>query len=418
MVDSCTITLRRPSASCVARRRDRYAWVQPLDISSCTGTRSASSYPRGKGRRQPREPRRPARAIVGERHVLERDASCSCTSPTACPDTGASRRWRLSRQHATRRSHVVRALAAVSVSFVARGAGTGLSGGALADDVVLLGLHRLKRIIDIDPRQAARVGRAWRRERGAQSSTSRRTECSTRPDPSSDAACTIGGNVAENAGGPHCLKYGVTLNHILAATVVLPDGDVVELGDADGEHARARSPRRVRRIRRMLRRRARRDGAADAQAAVRSARCSPTFKTVEDAARATSAIIASGIVPAALEFMDQATIQASWKSRSMPPDILPMRQRYCSSKWTAVRRRWTRTSTRVRELCARLRRHATCVVARDDARANAALAGTQESVRRDGPHRAAPRRAGRGDPAHEAPGDSRVRSARSATRTA
>ena len=54
------------------------------------------------------------------------------------------------------------------------------------------------------------------------------------PDPSSDAACTIGGNVAENAGGPHCLKYGVTLNHVLAATVVLPDGEIIELGDADG----------------------------------------------------------------------------------------------------------------------------------------------------------------------------------------
>ena len=56
------------------------------------------------------------------------------------------------------------------------------------------------------------------------------------PDPSSQAACTIGGNVAENAGGPHCLKYGVTTNHIVALTVLLPDGEVVKLGERDGEH--------------------------------------------------------------------------------------------------------------------------------------------------------------------------------------
>ena len=99
----------------------------------------------------------------------------------------------------------------------------------------------------------------------------------------------------------------------------------------------------------MLRRRDRRDGAADAQAGGGS-HAARGFETVEDAARATSAIIASGIVPAALEFMDQATIRSS-KSRSMRRDIQPTRRRYFSSKWTAVGA-VDADVARVRELCA------------------------------------------------------------------
>jgi glycolate oxidase subunit GlcD len=129
------------------------------------------------------------------------------------------------------------------------------------------------------------------------------------PDPSSQSACTIGGNVAENAGGPHCLKYGVTLNHILAVTAVLPTGDVVQLGNTDGES----------------------DGYDLLGAFVGSEGCfgvaleitvrlTPNpeairtlladFTSLDTAARATSAIIATGIVPAALEMMDGPTIRA------------------------------------------------------------------------------------------------------------
>ncbi|HEX2779635.1 MAG TPA: FAD-linked oxidase C-terminal domain-containing protein, partial [Gemmatimonadaceae bacterium] len=129
------------------------------------------------------------------------------------------------------------------------------------------------------------------------------------PDPSSQAACTIGGNVAENAGGPHCLKYGVTLNHVLALTVVLPDGEIVKLGNPTGEtegydllgafvgsegcfgvvlDATVRLTRDPQAVRTLL---------AD-------------FSDVDDAARAVSGIIAAGIVPAALEMMDNATIRA------------------------------------------------------------------------------------------------------------
>jgi glycolate oxidase subunit GlcD len=203
---------------------------------------------------------------------------------------------------------VVRLLADTHTPFVARGAGTGLSGGALADDVVLLGLHRLKRIISVDADNARAVV-----EPGVvnASLTAAATPFGLHyaPDPSSQTACTIGGNVAENAGGPHCLKYGVTLNHILALTVILPNGEIIQLGNAEGEDsgldmlgafigsegcfgvvldATVRLERNPQSIRTLL---------AD-------------FHSVDAAAHAVSAIIASGIVAAALEMMDAPTIQA------------------------------------------------------------------------------------------------------------
>ncbi len=134
--------------------------------------------------------------------------------------------------------HVVRVLKVLhhfGVPFVARGAGTGLSGGALADsDSVLLVLTRLNRILEIDA-----VNRRAVVEPGVVNA--RLSEAAAphglhyAPDPSSQTACTIGGNVAENAGGPHCLKYGVTTNHVLELEVVLPDGEVVRLGSPMGE---------------------------------------------------------------------------------------------------------------------------------------------------------------------------------------
>src|SRR5207247_1019698 len=130
---------------------------------------------------------------------------------------------------------VVRLLADLGVPFVPRGAGTGLSGGALADhDAVLLVLTRLNRILKIDVANRCAVV-----EPGV---VNARLSAATAPhglhyapDPSSQTACTLGGNVAENAGGPHCLKYGVTTSHILALEVVRGDGRVVTLGSAGGE---------------------------------------------------------------------------------------------------------------------------------------------------------------------------------------
>jgi glycolate oxidase subunit GlcD len=203
---------------------------------------------------------------------------------------------------------IVRLLAAEGVPFVPRGSGTGLSGGALADGIVLLGLNRLTRIvsIDVENRRAVvepGVVNAWLTKAAAPYGLH------YAPDPSSQAACTIGGNVAENAGGPHCLKYGVTLNHVISLTVVLPDGEVVTLGNTEGED----------------------DGYDLRGAFIGSEGCfgvaldvtvrlTPNpqavrtlladFLSLDAAAKATSAIVAAGILPAALEMMDGPTIQA------------------------------------------------------------------------------------------------------------
>ncbi len=247
-------------------------------------------------------------AIVGERRVLVREGELRSYASDGLP--GYHARPSIAVFPGTRDETiaVVRLLAELGLPFVPRGAGTGLSGGALADGVVLLGLHRLTRIISIDAENARAVV-----EPGVVNASLTRAAAPFglhyAPDPSSQTACTIGGNVAENAGGPHCLKYGVTLNHILAVTALLPSGDVVTLGNADGENdgydllgayvgsegcfgvaldvtvKLARNPQAVRTL------------LAD-------------FLSVDAAAHAVSAIIASGIVPAAMEMMDAATIQA------------------------------------------------------------------------------------------------------------
>jgi glycolate oxidase subunit GlcD len=203
---------------------------------------------------------------------------------------------------------VVRALAAANMPFVPRGAGTGLSGGALANDVVLVGLNRLTRILEVDP-----VNRIARVEPGVVNARlSRETTVfglHYAPDPSSQSVCTIGGNVAENAGGPHCLKYGVTLNHVVECEVVLPDGTVTRLGgafaDADGYD--------------LLGLFIGSEGCFGVATEI-TVRLVPLpdavftlladFPSVDAAARAVSAIVATGIVPAALEMMDNATIRA------------------------------------------------------------------------------------------------------------
>jgi glycolate oxidase subunit GlcD len=246
-------------------------------------------------------------AIVGPAHVLTRPVQLLVYQTDGLP--GYEKHPRLAVFPATPQQviEVVRALYAAGASWVARGAGTGLSGGALADDVVLLGLQRLRRIVAIDPE--ARTATV---EPGVVNATLTKSAAPFglhyAPDPSSQTACTIGGNVAENAGGPHCLKYGVTLNHVVSAKVVLPDGALVELitpesgagydllGAFIGSEGcfgiayeiTVKLTPNPEGIRTML---------AD-------------FPTMESAAQATSAIVAAGIVPAALELMDAATIQA------------------------------------------------------------------------------------------------------------
>ncbi len=190
-----------------------------------------------------------------------------------------------------------------------RGAGTGLSGGALAvNGGLVIGFSRMHRILWVDVRN-----RRLRAQAGAvnyQLSKAVQSEnLHFAPDPSSQGACTIGGNVAENSGGPHTLKYGVTVNHITGLQVVLPDGEVVELGGVEDE------PFGYDLVGLLT-------GSEGTLAIVTevTARLTPNpqgvrtllavFNTLEDASQTVSDIIAGGIVPAALELMDALTLQA------------------------------------------------------------------------------------------------------------
>jgi glycolate oxidase len=194
--------------------------------------------------------------------------------------------------------------------FVPRGAGTGLAGGATpAGDQppVVIVTTKMNRILDVDAEQRL----AWVEPGVLNLDLSKAVAplgLHFAPDPSSQQACSIGGNVANNSGGPHCLLYGVTNPHVLALEVVLPDGEVVLLGGTDPEPdgldlrgAFVGSEGTM--------------GIAT-RIAVRLTPLPPVvstlladFPTMEDAARAVTGIIGAGIVPAALEMMDATIVE-------------------------------------------------------------------------------------------------------------
>jgi glycolate oxidase len=202
---------------------------------------------------------------------------------------------------------VVRICNAERVPFVARGAGTGLSGGALpVAEGIVISLARLDRILEVDLDRGEVVV-----EPGVANLDVTAAVAADgfyyAPDPSSQQVCTIGGNVAENSGGAHCLKYGFTVNHVLAADVVLPDGDLVELSVWDdgpdllgvfiGSEGTLGIATRLRL--RILR----------APEAIRTLLAG--FAHTDAAGEAVSAIVGAGIVPAAVEMMDALTIEAA-----------------------------------------------------------------------------------------------------------
>src|SRR4051794_11764734 len=116
------------------------------------------------------------------------------------------------------------------IPFVARGAGTGLSGGALpVENGVVISLARMNRILDVDFDNARVIVEPGVINLHVTGRGSPR-DYYYAPDPSSQSVCSIGGNVAENSGGAHCLKYGFTTTHVLGLDVVLPNGDLVHLG--------------------------------------------------------------------------------------------------------------------------------------------------------------------------------------------
>jgi glycolate oxidase len=248
------------------------------------------------------------RKAVGPEHVVadphdlvifERDASITGALPDAIvfpADTAEV-------------SRVLKIAAAHGVPVVPRGAGTGLSGGAVTvKRGIALSLARMHRILEIDPRS-----RTATVEPGVVnldlSQAAARHGLFYAPDPSSQKACTIGGNAAENSGGPHCLYYGVTSNHVLGMEVVLADGSVHWVGGDDPDRpgldllgvlvGSEGTMAVITRIQVKL---------LPIPEAVTTLMAA--FPTIETASHAVSDVIGHGIVPAALEMMDHATVGA------------------------------------------------------------------------------------------------------------
>ena len=251
------------------------------------------------------------RAVVGDEHLVtapERLATYDCDGLTG---------WRAQPAavvlpgSAAEVQGVLELCARDGVPFVARGAGTGLSGGALpVADGIVVSVARMNRILEVDV-EAERVVV----EPGVANLDVTRAVAAEgyfyAPDPSSQQVCTIGGNVAENSGGAHCLKHGFTVNHVTGAKVVLPDGDLLELGGKaiDGDDGPdllglvVGSEGTLGIAVEVTLRIVRQPEAVVTQLAA--------FTTVEAAGDAVSQIVAGGILPAAMEIMDRFTIQAA-----------------------------------------------------------------------------------------------------------
>jgi glycolate oxidase len=205
---------------------------------------------------------------------------------------------------------VLKACRRRQVAVVARGAGTGLSGGALPlDEGVLLSLARFNRILSIDP--LARVARVQPGVRNlAISEAARAHRLYYAPDPSSQIACSIGGNVAENSGGVHCLKYGLTVHNVLGIEVITIEGERLSLGGAALDSAGYDLLALMHGSEGML--------GVIVEVTVRllplperAQVVMAAFDDVPTAGRAVGEIIAAGIVPAGLEMMDGFAIEAA-----------------------------------------------------------------------------------------------------------
>jgi len=195
----------------------------------------------------------------------------------------------------------------LNVPVVARGAGTGLSGGAMPHaQGVVLGLAKFNRILRIDPDSATAVVQPGVRNL-AISEAAAAYGLYYAPDPSSQIACTIGGNVAENSGGVHCLKYGLTVHNVLRVRLITMDGELVDLGseapDAPGPD--------------LLSLVVGSEGMLGVVVEV-TVKLTPqpalarvimaSFASVEAAGQAVAQVIAAGIIPAGLEMMDQRAV--------------------------------------------------------------------------------------------------------------
>jgi glycolate oxidase len=249
------------------------------------------------------------RAFMPEHAVLHRDEE---TRPYECDGLSAYRQLPMVVALPETEEQVARILGtchAMKVPVVPRGAGTGLSGGALPSaEGVLLGMAKFNRILSVDPK--ARIARVQPGVRNAAiSEAAAAHKLYYAPDPSSQIACTIGGNIAENSGGLHCLKYGLTVHNVLRVRGYTIEGDPVEFGseglDSPGYDLLALAIGSEG----ML--------AVTVEATVKlvprpavARVIMASFAEVETAGNAVADMIAAGIIPAGLEMMDRAATRA------------------------------------------------------------------------------------------------------------
>ena len=204
---------------------------------------------------------------------------------------------------------VVRACHRAGVPFVARGAGSGLSGGALPiEDGVLIALSRMKQILEVDLENQRVVVEPGLTNIAVSNAVG--PGHFYPPDPSSQIVCSIGGNVAENSGGAHCFKYGFTTNYVTGLEVVLPDGEMVQLGGKEVDHPGYD----------LLGAFVGSEGTLGVCTKV-TLRVMPApedvrtlvafFEGTDDAGQVVSDIVAAGVVPGAIEMADQLCIQAA-----------------------------------------------------------------------------------------------------------
>src|SRR5580658_2600692 len=213
-------------------------------------------------------------------------------------------------QTAAQVAAIVSACAKAGVPFVARGSGTGLSGGALpAADGVLIVLARMRKIIEVDPASRRAVV-----EPGvtnlAVTKAAQPFGLFYAPDPSSQQVCSVGGNVAENSGGAHCLKHGFTVHHVTGLEIVTPDGELTWLGDGTGAApgydlvgAFTGSEGTLGVVTKIVVKLTRIPEAVTTLLAA--------FRTMGAGGAAVSGIIGAGILPAAIEMMDALAIEAA-----------------------------------------------------------------------------------------------------------
>jgi glycolate oxidase len=250
---------------------------------------------------------RKLKKIAGPDAVLERSEDLMLYEYDAGIYTGSPRAV-VFPQTTEQVSKIMRLASESGFPVVPRGAGTGLSGGAIArEGAIILGFARMDRILEIDPENQRAVVQPGVVNLDV-SAAAKPYGLYFAPDPSSQKACTIGGNVAENSGGPHTLAYGVTVNHVTGLEVVLPDGRIVNFGGKAGDLCgydltgffvgsegtlgiATKITVRLMRIPESV------------------ATLLAIYKTIDDAAKTVVAITEEGITPAALELLDGWTLR-------------------------------------------------------------------------------------------------------------